>query len=702
MPYLNQYRFSYKQKMAGTPSTVQVTIYQKSSDGVGTPVITELTAKPPGLVISIVDNDKDKFKPVRGKQASLTFLPQTGVTASTFSTGPDDEWIVEAIVVETSYILFKGFLVMDDHQQPFLPISHKYDIELTATDNLGTLSEVPLTDDSGNYIRGKKKIIEVIAQCLRKTNMELDIIVNDSWMEESQTTFSPACDVIYLDMKTFENKPNEAVSCLEALEIIFGYRLSLKQKNGAWWVENIDEKTGSNVYAFRFDSDGVFVSQLTTTTSNQSIGKTQALKLINKDAIVSYTRPKKFTKLTYRYELPEEVVDNMDFNRGAVNAAITVPSGYTAYDLDDWTKGAGSRPNPFTSSITADQLAYIVRKHENGYEKERFMVLEKSTYDYNTQVYWVRNTNPIPVGDLDKLVISLDWQMYSDLIGAGVSYVGMYALLVGDNGTTYIYWGNGLHYNGSRWWPLTVVSFPDDRLAIKTEFERNTTNETEWQTMSGELQPCPVSGELYLYIPLPEIPGVTKIKFANLQVDYIPYINGSYQRYSGHSNTISQAGNYKANIDDRVYLGDSPRKIFKGAMFKLVAGKYVLTERWFAGGDLLNGALVPPYPPGDGYLHPFGWLQAYAVWNQYRRRMIGLQGSVKGLRLDTTSVPELTDNYQIDANVAEANNKFFMLVGMEQDPESDTWSATLEETNDTVEGKDYTSPLEYKYEGGIE
>jgi hypothetical protein len=701
MAYLNQYQYSYKQKIGSSAQTVQVTLFQKSSEGTGTPLITQLVGSKPAFRVNVIDNDKDKFREVRGKQATLLFKPQTGITASTFSSGPDDEWIVEAVVVSTGFVLFKGFLVMDDHQQSFLPVSHNYDIELTATDNLGTLKEVPLTDDSGAYIRGYKKIIDIIAQALRKTGLQLDIIVRDSWMEESQTAFGPACNLTYLQMKTFEKDINEAVDCYTALEIIFSKRLSIKQYNGTWWIENIDEKTTNQAYLFRFDYTGTYVGQEPLAYYIEAIGKNEEIKLLNKDAILSYTRPIKYGKLTYKYDLPKEIIDNMDFSRGAVNGSITVPTGYVAYDLDDWVKKTGSRPNFWSSPTTGTQDVYIERKFENGYEKERFMVIDKPSYSYSTELVWIQNSEGVPVGVNDKLVVSLDWATFSDLTGTGTSYVGMYVILAGDDGTDYIFWGNGLHHAGSRWWPMSVVSFPDDRQAIYSEFVRNDTNETEWQTMSGELEPIPVAGNLYFLIALPEIPGVTKMKFANFQVEYLAYINGSYQKYSGHSFKIEQAGNYKANIDDNVSISDSPRKLFKGAMFKLVAGKYVLTERWFAGGDLLRQGLVPPYPPDAIYLHPFGWLQIYALWNQYNRRMIELSGSATGLKLGDMP-PDLIDTYQVvattDAGTEVTTEKEFMLVGMEQDYQEGQWNLSLAETYDSTIGKDFTTPLTFKYE----
>jgi hypothetical protein len=687
MPYLVQYRYTYSQRLTA-PEDVQVTIYKKSSfAGSGTPVITELVAGSEPFVVSVVDNDKNKFTPIRGKQATLVFKPQDGITANTFSSGPDDEWIVEAVVVSTGFFLFKGFLVMDDHQQAFLPVSHQYDVELIATDNLGTLKEVPLTDDAGLYIRGKKKLIEVIAQCLKKTNLQLDIIVRDTWMEESQTTFMTGLNYVFADMKTFENKIGEAVDCYEALQIICGYHLSIKQYNGQWWIENIDEKTNVNAYLFRFDYTGAYTDQPTPTTYNKTIGRTHNLKFVNKNAMVSFTRPYKFTQLTYSYVYPAEIVDNIDFSLGTwinFNTGTLIAKYQFAY----WTLFKNTTPNP------GDAEAYIQRKFEDvnmTYEKERFVVIRTLVNGF----FYLSVDQRIPVEAKDKFTISVDTKYDVDVSGSGFYRHGMLQVVLhGEDGSTWKFHG-GNSFDATPRWHLGTFDEYVYREGYLTEDLR------EWHTtMGGEAPPIPVSGELEIRLSRTTQVG-TETHYSNLQFNYVPYINGDYSKYTGQSNRVEQTGNYKANIDDRVRLSDSPKKLFKGAMFKFIAGKYVLTERWFRAGELLTAGTIPPYPPADDNLHTFGYLQIYALWNQYNRRMIELHGSVKGLDMGT-NVPDLIHNYQVDAVTTEVNytNKNFMLVGNEQEFKNDNSEMILVETGDSTITKDYTTPLVFKYEGG--
>jgi hypothetical protein len=579
---------------------------------------------------------------------------------------------------------------MDDHEQSFLPVSHQYDIVLTAIDGLGTLKDVPLTDDSNNYIRGYKKIIDVIAQCLRKTGQQLDIIVRDSWMEESQTTFGPACNVIYLQMKTFEKDINEAVSCYEALEIICRYHLSIKQYNGQWWVENIDEKTSDDAYLFQFDYTGAYVGQLTEVPYVQNIGKTQPIKLINKDARLTYVRPYKYVQLAYNYEFPKEIIDNIDFSRGTF---ISFNSGTltATYSVADWTLKAGTIGTPGTVTRTA-RIIKIYNDTNQTYEKSRYVQISSGS-----GLHWLES-NAIPISIQDKFTISVDFSLSSNVGGSTLASYTIGILLIADDGTKWIY-GSRPVVGDYKWVLYTGIS-SDETRGIITELRTDDTDETQWQTISGDVPAAPVSGDLYIRLFAQS--NTYETKYTNHQFNYDPYINGDYSKYKGQSSKIEQSGNYKANIDDQVYLSDSPKKLFKGAMFKLVSSKYVLTQNWFAGGDLLRQGLVPPYPPSTIYRHPLVHIQLYALWNQYNRRMIELSGSAKGLRLTTTTVPDMIDTYSVvastDAGTQVTADKEFMLVGMEQDPEKEIWNLSLSETNDSVIGRDYLTPLTFKYE----
>lgn len=685
MPYSEIYQLKY---MEFTGETVQVNLYKKSffvPDPV-TPVIHTLTGSDQPFVVSVIDNDKDKFKAIRAKRAIISFVSEPGLTAITFSDGEDNEWFVEAIVESTNDILFRGFIIMDDNQESFLDPEVSYTVRLTATDNIGTLKEVALTKPDGTNPRGDPyKIIEYLAWALQKTGLQLDIIVCDTWMEYTQTDFLPAFDSTYLEPKTFEKKINTSVDCYRVLEIILGKHLFITQRLGVWWIGSVDEMAGGVTYRFRFDYEGNYIEQLPTTSFTQTIGFTEDLQFINKDCIDRFTRPHKFVKLNYNYDSPIEIIDNIDFSRGALIAIISLPPGHVGYEIDDWTIGKYSANSP-TSPTSAPITARIERVFVDSYEKERYLVMPVDPTSSGPFVYL--RSNAIYVGEKDKGTISVDYRRAATGSSNFQSFIGL--VLFGDDGNKYAYNAAA----GGIWNPATIygTTIFTDNYVIPSS-----TDKTKWNTVGFEFKPVPTSGRLFVFLKPASGTG-GDVHYANLQFDYHAFINGSYQKYTSQYFKVSQSGDYKANVDDDVYITDSPKRMFKGALLKKVGSNFILTTKWHARGDLLNLGITPPI--SSIYDHPYGHLQVYAVWNQCNRRMIELEGSIDGLKLSTAgALPDLIHNYTVNASGAEqTENKVFVLVSCDQDFRSGRWRGVLIESFDTTQPKDYTSPNEFKYE----
>lgn len=703
-----------------------------------TPTVFNLTpAENPFKVIS-VDNERVKFKSIRGKQAEINFQPTFStmiggyINAMTFVGVEDNRWRVIAEVEATGFNLFTGFLVMDDHQQPFLPASHKRTITLTATDNLGILSEVPLTDADGLYIRGKNTILSYVLNALRKTNLGLNVVITTTWFEEHQTDFECPWQFVYLDGKTFEDSIGEAVDCYRVLEIIFGYDCELSQYNGKWWISHIDEKTGNDIWRYEYTAAGVHVADYTPESFNQVIGKDEYIKWIGKDAVVSYTRPHKFTKLTFNYRFPIEIIDNLDFSRGlddlvpivvdmspyiSVHANLgsfpstgqyeltykatdtgkfykwvsgsyveitsaEIPTGI-AYVWEDWevVKVAGGTPE-----ITA----YISKIYENGAEVARYAVLPGST-----SLHYVQS-NPLGVNRFDKFTFSFDRRKLQnvEVTGPGsgtatatenVAQVRLY----GNNGTYWTVQGD----TGD--WISCNSSFTTAQQYIKAQYNINQTDETQWMNLSVDARPLPVGGEIRVVFQ--NIDDFVYQHFANLQFDLVPFVNGSYQKYTGHSHTVSQDGNYKSNIEEEVFLSDGMHPAHKGVMFYNDGTGFQLTKRWYAAGDMINQGIAIP-PPVE-YLHPFGFLQIFALWNQHNRTFVSIGGSLKGLVLDG-DVPDQPHVFSLNAPSMQINhtNKRFILTNREINPDSEEWRGELIETYDTTIDRVYDDDYAFKYE----
>lgn len=151
------------------------------------------------LDIVVVDNDDDKFKAVRGKQATIRFNSTTSVNLSTFaaSNSFDQRWYVEADI-EGNFI-FKGFLILDDSSEPFLSPANV--VQLTASDGLARLKEAALTDFDNLNPRGYFTMARFLAMALRKTGLSLPINVVNNIKEESSAPF--LTDIVFQNGASF-------------------------------------------------------------------------------------------------------------------------------------------------------------------------------------------------------------------------------------------------------------------------------------------------------------------------------------------------------------------------------------------------------------------------------------------------------------------------------------------------------------------
>gem|GEM_PF-2645245 len=155
--------------------TVTTTIYDtffQVDDDMEVILVTLAPAGDP-LHISTEDNNEDKFTPTKSKRATIKFLSDSNTNLETFSSGPDDRFYV-TIQIENQFI-FYGFLMLDDQGEPFLPPTNE--VTLTANDRLKALKDIDLTDDDLVTLRGKHRIADILAYCLKKTRLTLGIKV---------------------------------------------------------------------------------------------------------------------------------------------------------------------------------------------------------------------------------------------------------------------------------------------------------------------------------------------------------------------------------------------------------------------------------------------------------------------------------------------------------------------------------------------
>jgi hypothetical protein len=721
----------------------------------------------------IVDNNERKESPIKAIQWEFKFLSTTTVNLNTFITPEDNRWYVEVLRGED--VKFRGFLVLDDCDEDFLDSDTSNIITLIATDNIGLLKDEPLTDFDGNNPRGYYSIIQYLAWCLQKTGLylKINVVHNVREINNPDKIMYESCE---LHSKSFEAEINESVDCYEVLEFILKNDAFITQINGEWyvirWDELQDDVSINNIYTWQGIFEGYAPFGEILNTDPNIDPNIEALVFSGMRTFVKVQMPVKSIRLTYNYRYPREIIDNIDFSRSEEPYWTGDPTYENdneivekRYTIDDWTFLKNNH-----LPVTTEGEAYIQRWFVNAYEKERTIKLER--FQPSTLLV---ESNPVPLGEGDKFTLSVDSKHSFNQSGSGsYSLAVMEVRLVGDDGTYWVLDGGGVNDEIPTWvqsnsaWSIARYVFHYGSMAE---------DKTNFKTTTVEAPPLPVDGLITISLQNSSNWGDV-MTFQNLRFTYQPYINGSYAKFNGQYSKISQDLDTKKVYEDEVYMSDSPKRLFKGALhtfiklplFNATTG-FIQSELYpngiYPNGDWTNiladldtfaitgtalndgvytiqsvyydsntnitrivvnetvtqelavtttvfnkvirslaqlfydGKQFGATVPAMDYLHPFGYNQAYCVWNQNNRAFRIFDFQIQGLNGYNT-LPELSTLFRIQEVSDHTTNKLFMLVHFDQDTNLCEWTGLMIEVYDTSIPKDYLATLIFKYISGNE
>lgn len=626
--------------------------------------------------LATANDGEDKLSTIRSLRFSCEFLSTDTYNVDFFVEGEDNRWLVEVYMGTTSNpAIFTGYLVPEGAKDIF--VDHGlYGVELTASDYLQTLSEPLLRKPDNSVPKGKFTLIEYISWCLAKTFLQLPIKIVYNLREENHTAADDHFfKMIYEEALSFETDINEREDCLSVIrKILLGCFIC--QQNSEWWIIRVDEMTNASYRVASFNADGTYVS---TTTQNftKLIGLGETIQLINEDAAIFPERKVQFVKQNFRFETWQEIICNINFTRATFNGVIAVPAGYSAYNpVECWTNGK----NPDGSSFTSPDVAgYMRKKIENGYETERVMVLPHSS---NRPHYWLSET--VPVNKADKFNFSVDRRLTSDHTGSGTNNDTIFKVrLKGDDGSFWSLIGNP-NFGKVGSWKQGTGGFPVQHYEwiYKTADE----DETQWNTHSIQADPCPVAGKVDIMLFQSNIYGATDdTHFANIQFDYIPIIDGVYQKVTGQYNKVFNTENRKANKEEDIFISDAVSPNWKGVLWRSTGTAFVRIGNVYDYNLGTSGGLG---------LTRFSKWQAFALWNQYNRTVRKFQATLTGLEVD---VPSMIHKFYFTASSVITDNRIYQMLGFDMDLATCEWTATFADVYDTGDGKDYGSDWEFKY-----
>lgn len=648
---------------------------------------------------SVVDNDENPFTVILAQQLTIKFNSTTSVNMSTFISGSDQRWGVHYYLGTNTQTIFKGFLVSGDNaiSEEFLYPPNV--VTLTANDGLPLLKDIALVNADDENPTYWHKISDYLSWALRKTGMDLSLFAafNIKSVDDVSDISVPNTDpehffyVEYLEAKTFEKEIGSCISCYEVIEIILGHEARLFQFQGKWWGVRVDEIEDATrgLYVTEFDSSGSFVANLGEFTFVKSIGSIEDIIFSHAETSVTATRAKKSVRLNFMFETPLEIPCNIDFSRGTIFSDTPT---LKKYSIECWTKLYKDGTGDHASAANM----YIETQLVDDYETNRYLHFE------DNGVFNFIMSEGIPVNEGDRFNISVNRRMESNH-GTGGTDNCVQLRLYGDDGTYWTHHGK----NGSAstdadvaYWVQCDSLFQTNQKFHGFEMADDYDDTVSIGLYSGEGGSVPTAGSIKILIYVSSLWGATEDTYIeDAYFEYLPYINGSFQRYTGQYHSTSQSGSFKAKIEEQVYMSDSPKKIFKGALFEFDGSDYNLSGLFY------NAAVYPSGPPSSDWHHRYGEIQLFDVWNQHKTEKRVIQGTMQGIDLEKTFTisgdilpfpAHLVSKWNFTDTSDHVLNKFFLLLHFDQDHATGEWGGVFREVVDTTIDKDYSNN-EFKY-----
>lgn len=575
MAYYLNYKAEYENRIT---NRVRLELYKKDSVA---SVVPQLTLKASAL--SYPKNENGKFDNIISCELRFTlFLKSTdSPTFLDFIVTYKDEWLVKYYVDDV--LNFTGFLVPGLGTVEFKDKPHQLD--LTATDGLGLLKGVVLTDNLDENFTGVNLQVDYLRAILNKTDLGLNIRVYSSIVEESMTdrTEAPESDTLNqsaLHARSFLKDPITFYDCYKCLQIILEEGFALYQWMGKWVIRcNVELQTNiglKNSYT-EYDSEGVIVEAAQDGIGPAEVGRDKVLEPINISGKLSSRFAVKSVKTGWDYVVWPELPTNNKFERATVfesgdyfdeddldgdGDTSELVGTYTKATIDSWTYGKFlNNPTQITNLPALDpttDIAYRrIIKDQAGNELVREVILENNLDDQHRLLI----CEAVPCIKGDKFSVTFDAKRTGGSSDGTFDYLCIFVKGASANRWNLLSQDSTLPDGGPLVWEDTNLVNPLRR------FYDNGEVITEYVGYNIQPPPIPENGELFICFRNTDSNG-TKQYYRNFKFEYFPFIAGGYIQVDGDYWFTEQDLPLQDIIEKKVGISDSIRKLLKGAIYR--------------------------------------------------------------------------------------------------------------------------------------
>lgn len=642
-----KYRIKFK-TLQGQQCIVRF-LYESYSGG-----STELLGGATPFILRENNTDENWFKPVRPMMAEIQIVTDSTVSIDDFLKDTDNEIkVIFDFGTWTNY--WVGWLMQDDFQEIWQTTNHV--LVLRASDGIGLLQYVPLQDNAGDELLGKKTPWELIQYAMYQSPITFtnSVIINNLFHTSmTDGNNKMPLDQCYIDVKTFQtNTPIEYESSLEVLnKINSGFSQTIFQYKGQWHILRVEElyaPFSTNLKGFTNSSGG---RTAFTKRYDVEIGDGSEMRFITPEVIRFINRKKRKVTTKFMYDEFQEVLDNESFARGDFQSA---GSNTKTYDLLYWYVGK-------FPIVTASNSQYGRMEEFDGAGRmiDNFAFITPDTSGDNSFIY----SNPVDLEKGDKIDISFDVKYDDSTAYSGVAIHAFFILKVTPS------FGYMLANDGV-WIPTTSPSFGIGQVQIKYT-DRILSN--DYQSISIISQPLPDSGELTTYFIIGEesFPSPTLKRFKNLKVKIITYFNSFSDRKNIGIQSIYEKDILLRNeSENEVFLDDGFSWQYKGNIFESDAETFTNKE-WYR------------YRyASTNERHGFRAMNLIANWENTRFNRNKFDANVYGLVWNDGTTDQPLGLINTVKLVTDDPDKVYGILNLKEiNFSNSTWSATLLELYD--------------------
>ena len=475
-------------------------------------------------------NTKDTLEVIRGGGLTINLEANLDLTFEDFYSENERTFLVKYF--RGGVLEFIGWLSPEGLFQSY--VEDKWIISLDCTDGLGFLKNLSYVENNGLPYNGKQSVLEVIVNCLKRTNIEQNINTYTDVRYIGQNATSNTFAETYINVDRFIKDDNETImNCDEVLRSIFDlFACCITQYKGEWVIykPNILKNTTSLTY-YAYDYNG---NALTPSDKSIDIAFNLGSQInnyyphhINGNQQISIDSGIGAFRINYKYGFIKGLLDNSNLDN----------DGTVVYDFN---------------IINSSQITLFT---DTGFSIDSSPV---------TPIEVITTNQSITVVEGTKMSINLSIQTDSVRVTKA-----RLELSLSDGVTTYYY-----NSNTEQW--QTTQAYATYRAAINNI------------DITDETPPTPIEGNFVLKIFTNDVfvpPGdpsanneIVNYYYLNLEeISTITELKGENHTFQFNTSDIST----KIEDTKKVFNGDNPSDIYIGTIYE--SDESTPTEKWNRG-----------------------------------------------------------------------------------------------------------------------